>query len=299
MSVGFLMRLRPTNESIVEGALRAAPKALADIPRAGLRVARWEDVFCGRYELPPFPDPLLVVHLGGTPKIRIREGERWSRRGSTPGTVTYFPEAAPRTGWLANGEIDVVTISIGRRSPMRGTIDAARRHLEVGVSDALTVALMRSIGRTLDTFDEKDEQGRRYLESMSETLLLHFADGERARRSSRTLPPGPPSPLLRIADYIERHCTEDLRVDALAAEAGLSPAYFSELFKRTIGLSPHRYLLRARIERAREALSLTNVDLASIALELGFSSQSHLTAVFRKQVGVTPAEYRRTTAGDS
>lgn len=289
------MRPRRSNESIIESALGAAPRALVELPRMGLRVARWGDVFCGRYELSTFADPLLVVHLGGTPRIRLREGTRWSRRGSSPGTVTYFPEEAPRTDWLANGEIDVVTMSIGRRSPMREAIDTVRSELEVGVADALTVALMQSIGATLAALDDADAEGRRYLDSMSETLLLHFARARVRRR-----PPQPAdSPLLRVADYIERHCDEDLRVERLASEAGLSPAYFSEVFKKAVGLSPHRYLLRARVARAREALSLTDVDLASIALDLGFSSQSHLTAVFRKIVGMTPAEYRRTTTGDS
>lgn len=289
------MRPLRSNETLLETALGAAPTALVELPRMDIRVAHWSVPFLERYEIPSLDDPLLSVHLGGTPRIRLGDGARWSRRGSVPGTVNFLPDRGSRTSWLANGAVVAVTMSVGSRSPMREAISAVRRELEVGVPDALTVALMQSMTAALATGGDADLEGRRYLDSLSETLLLHLA-----RAGGRPRLPGPPaSPVLRIADYIERHCTEDLRVEMLAAEAGLSPAYFSELFRKTVGMPPHRYLLQARIERAREALSLTSLDLASIALELGFSSQSHLTAVFRKIVGMTPAEYRRATAGDS
>ena len=72
----------------------------------------------------------------------------------------------------------------------------------------------------------------------------------------------------------------------------MSPQHFANLFRRSTGLAPHRYVLGRRIERAAHLLSTTNLSLADITLESGFASQSHFTDVFRKALGTTPRRYR-------
>ena len=79
----------------------------------------------------------------------------------------------------------------------------------------------------------------------------------------------------------------------LAALVHLSPTYFRMLFCREIGVSPRKFLENSRIERAKKLLLTENQPLAELALELGFSTQSHFGEVFRSAVGMTPARYRR------
>jgi AraC-like DNA-binding protein len=99
--------------------------------------------------------------------------------------------------------------------------------------------------------------------------------------------------LRRVLEHLQAHLDEELPVTALAAVADLSPSYFSRLFKRSTGLSPHQYLLRQRIERARELLADPGRRVAEVSCELGFPSQSHFTTVFRALAGVTPRAYQR------
>jgi AraC family transcriptional regulator len=77
----------------------------------------------------------------------------------------------------------------------------------------------------------------------------------------------------------------------------MSPYYFSRLFKQSTGLSPHQYLLRQHIERAKELLAEPRHRIAAVSYELGFPHQSHFTTIFRKLVGTTPSDYQRQRRG--
>lgn len=98
--------------------------------------------------------------------------------------------------------------------------------------------------------------------------------------------------LALIIDMIENTLEQDLALADLAAQSGLSPYHFCRAFKRAMGSSPHQYVLDRRITRAREQLELGCNSLADIAYAVGFSSQAHMTSMFKKRVGVTPGRYR-------
>jgi AraC family transcriptional regulator len=104
-----------------------------------------------------------------------------------------------------------------------------------------------------------------------------------------------------LADWQFRRVTEklesmqDVSLVDLAAAANLSPFHFARAFKQTTGLPPHRYQLMRRIERAKELLMKTRLSLTDVALGVGYGSSQTLARVFRKEVGTTPIEYRRST----
>jgi AraC-like DNA-binding protein len=91
--------------------------------------------------------------------------------------------------------------------------------------------------------------------------------------------------------FITTNLATSLRLDDIASAAGVSPFHFARLFRRSTGLSPHRYITVARIERAKRLLA-TQSSIAQVAFECGFASQSYLTTVFRRHVGVTPRAFR-------
>jgi AraC family transcriptional regulator len=95
-----------------------------------------------------------------------------------------------------------------------------------------------------------------------------------------------------VIDFIEVHISEKFSLRDLAAMAGDSPFHFARKFSRMTGLTPHQYVIGRRVERARQLLEQDELSIATIAVETGFSSQSHLTEVFRRSVGVTPGVYR-------
>jgi AraC family transcriptional regulator len=98
--------------------------------------------------------------------------------------------------------------------------------------------------------------------------------------------------LQRVRDYIDAHLDDRLTLVDLAGVACLSPYHFSRSFKLALGINPQQYLIQRRLERAKMLMLRTNLPLARVAQEAGFSDQSHLTSVFRRQIGVTPGQFR-------
>jgi transcriptional regulator GlxA family with amidase domain len=95
-----------------------------------------------------------------------------------------------------------------------------------------------------------------------------------------------------VHEYIEAHLNDTVELVELAAIAGLSIFHFARQFKQSAGVTPHYYLIRSRIERARELLAGTDLSLSEIAFATGFSDQSHLTRHFRQMIGMTPGQFR-------
>jgi AraC-like DNA-binding protein len=99
--------------------------------------------------------------------------------------------------------------------------------------------------------------------------------------------------LRRAKDRIDCDFAERLDVAALAREAHASRAHFIRSFKKTFGETPHRYLQRRRIERAKELLRGTPLSVTEVSVAVGFRSLGSFSTVFRKLVGEPPGEYAR------
>lgn len=97
----------------------------------------------------------------------------------------------------------------------------------------------------------------------------------------------------RVLDYVAANYAEEITVEDLARRAGLSEFHFSRLFKRTIGQSPHQFVISYRVEQSGKLLADRNRPLADIALSCGFADQAHFARLFKKCTGVTPREYRK------
>jgi len=103
----------------------------------------------------------------------------------------------------------------------------------------------------------------------------------------------------RIRQHILDQLGSSLTLQDMAAALGLDLYSFSRWFKESFGVSPHQYVLEARIDRARRLLNTTALSLVDVALDCGFSSQSHLTSVFKRFMGTTPAAFRMLGGGHS
>jgi AraC family transcriptional regulator len=97
----------------------------------------------------------------------------------------------------------------------------------------------------------------------------------------------------KVRDYIDSHITEPVLVADLCALVQRSEAHFSRSFKRTLGVSPHAFVIRRRVELAARHMLTTDAPLSEIALRCGFADQAHLCKHFRQSVGHTPAAWRR------
>jgi len=121
-------------------------------------------------------------------------------------------------------------------------------------------------------------------------IVRHFVDASKIAPAPSNGLSG--ERLRRVRDYIEAHLDDRLTLADLAGVACLSPYHFSRSFKHAVGVGPQRYVMQRRIERAKTLMRRTRQPLASIALEVGFADQSHLTGVFPRETGMTPGRFR-------
>jgi len=103
-----------------------------------------------------------------------------------------------------------------------------------------------------------------------------------------------PRAALRAREILEQSLASPPSLSVLASAVGANPFVLLREFRRRFGLPPHAYLLRLRAERARSFVARGD-DLAEVAQRLGFADQSHLTRLFKRCYGITPAAYRRAT----
>ncbi|BDI30773.1 AraC family transcriptional regulator [Capsulimonas corticalis] len=106
---------------------------------------------------------------------------------------------------------------------------------------------------------------------------------------------------MRLAvEYIQSHLSEDMTLTELAAAVGLGASQFRLLFKQSLGVAPHQYVIARRVDRAKELLERGGMTAGEAASEVGFADQSHLTRHMRRLLGVTPGVLaRRTRIGET
>jgi len=138
----------------------------------------------------------------------------------------------------------------------------------------------------------------------------------RRRRSADAAPPAAPSRSVnaiaegdgpdihsefvnRLTDFIRANLGASLVIPLLAQQVHLSAFHFARLFKETTGTAPHQFVIFQRLEAASRLLTDTTLTIAEITYQTGFSSQSQLAKLFRRWRGITPIEFRRSSAADS
>lgn len=108
----------------------------------------------------------------------------------------------------------------------------------------------------------------------------------------------PSARLKRVLEYIETHLGENISLAELARNSNLSVYYFSTQFRKSTGLSPHRFILQRRVQRARELLRKTSLTVLDVSLDLGFQHQNNFTRAFRRVTGMTPTRFRLSHGSD-
>ncbi|SMF53327.1 AraC-type DNA-binding protein [Azospirillum oryzae] len=99
--------------------------------------------------------------------------------------------------------------------------------------------------------------------------------------------------LRQVTEHIEANMAGPIRVETLAALAGLSGGRFTDAFKASMGRTPHAYIIERRVKLAQRLMLETDEPLCQIACTCGFSDQSHLTRLFGREVGQTPLRWRK------
>lgn len=102
---------------------------------------------------------------------------------------------------------------------------------------------------------------------------------------------------VETALWIDAHADQEIDLAAAASEAGLSPFHYLRVFTKVLGVTPHQYLVRARLRRAARLLAESEQSVTDIAYDAGFADLSNFMRSFRRAAGVTPRDFRQTARG--
>jgi AraC family transcriptional regulator len=175
----------------------------------------------------------------------------------------------------------------------RSNVNCDRIHLVIYFSN-LDLQLQQIAMLLLSEIKSGGIIGRLSAEALTQVLVIHLLRHystvtQPITSEGRSLAH---NQIQQAIDYIHAHLDRDLSLAELASVVNISPTYFASLFKQAMGISPHQYVIQQRVEKAKLMLKKTDLAIADIALQVGFSSQSHLTQQFKRVTGMTPKQIR-------
>jgi AraC family transcriptional regulator len=245
-------------------------------------------------------DHLVVVPLNKPVRFRRRIGGELQERILLPGSATITPGGADfsiRTS-SQGGQYDTLHFYIRDefiRDVQRDVFASpAAMALPpcVGVMDEMLQTIAHEIRKMLLVPSPVD---RVYAETLSRTaagyLVRNYASGQPLGTGNTRLLT--PQQCARATEYIEECLGDNLTLEGIAKAAGVSVGRLNSEFKRSMKVAPYQYVLNARVRRARALLTSTDLSLAQIALQCGFSNQQHMTRMVRRIIGRTPGAIRR------
>src|SRR6202011_1388101 len=141
--------------------------------------------------------------------------------------------------------------------------------------------------------------GRLFLDSVEQAMAVSLVKDHAVRHRPVQIYRGGlgSARLRRIKELVHVKMEDDLSLDEMAQSVGLSTAHFARMFRKSTGETPHRFVLRQRLERAKEMLRAPDARVLDVAVACGFKTQQHFAQAFRDVWGVSPTEYRQDIVG--
>ena len=241
-----------------------------------------------------------VTTFGGTTStIRRVSGYADYVGRDRPGVVSFGPAGTERYGRYENPNLEYVALYVDPKispdgfgrdiAPLR-TLDPFTNRRE-----SVVAAILSRVSQELKSGFRPDAA---FIEhALALTTMCFTRASNRPVRETRVKLSD--RILKYVGDYIEESLATDLSVSELAEVAEMPQDAFSRAFKSSTGLAPYQYVLERRVRRAETLLRTSQSSLASIAYEVGFSSQSHMTTTFRRLSGMTPGALREGLANGS
>ena len=190
------------------------------------------------------------------------------------------------------------------------------RHLQLGISDAALMASSDGAYGEVELHPSRKftdprlsalvaaaraemvagfPSGRLFMDSVEQAMAVTLVEGHAVRHRSVQIYRGGlgSARLRRIKDLVNAKMGDDLSLDEMAQSIGLSTAHFARMFRKSTGETPHQFVLRQRVERAKAMLRVPDARVLDVAVACGFTTQQHFAQVFRDVCGVSPTKYRQ------
>jgi len=250
----------------------------------------------GLIEEPAPRNTIVAIHYGASVEISCRRGGYNHRGIAVHGDIDVIPAGTPST-WELRGQDTYVALRVPPElfDSVAADFDLDPRRIEIRNRFQIRDTQLENIAWVLKAEMEWGYPcGRVYLDSLGAAVAARLVachssvslklDKQRGRLSERKLK--------TVISYIEDNLAENISLHEIAAVAGLSVSYFTPLFRETVGIPMHQYLIRRRVERARDLIRESKMPISQIAYETGFAHQSHLSRNMRRLLGVSPTAFR-------
>ncbi|MFP5213513.1 MAG: AraC family ligand binding domain-containing protein [Acidobacteriota bacterium] len=231
----------------------------------GLVEEGWSSFFCRGANHSIGAGEIAVIPPGEIHSCNPRSGTEWTYR-------MFYIDA----DWLRHAASEVLGVGLA----------GLPRFSTCTVRDGYLAEQLRHLHRLVESGADRLEKECAMVSSATALLLGHGDD--RPRRSEA---PREPKAVKLVKDYIEANYAETISLKDLSDLTGLSAYHLLRVFRASAGVPPHAYLVQKRLNKAREMLSKGR-PIVDVALEIGFSDQSHFTRAFKGAAGITPRGYR-------
>ena len=261
---------------------------------SGLRLEQWEgnssevnDVLLPRHG--------VIVNIGETTWSTVHwSGHRRFSGDYRTGTTMINPERLPYDaagrGFFRGLVLAVAPEGLRAFSPGQAEVELTP---QFAADDPFLASVASALAQDiLDGYPNGPMYGEAIESALNAHLVRHYATRSTTPERSNALSTLEAE---RIRTFLLDQLHAEVRLSDLARLVQLDVYSFARRFKRTFGMPPHQFVLHARINLAKTLLRDTAASLVDIALQCGFSSHSHFTTVFRRQIGVTPRDYRAAT----
>ena len=295
-------RLVPGEFSVVEThGILLRPQNHTHLTSKGLG---WSSLYASAQREKPYEDKynavndhLIILHLDGPVAVTRIMGKVPARRVIAPGGLFILPGGRD-FGVRLEGELDSLHVYLRKQ-----IVDDVAEDFGYGAADSIEIVpglgdhdpLIERLALGIqEALRNSDSAGSVYADYLAQALAARLLRQHSTSAHINPLPQGgfTKLQLQRATDFMEAHLGHSLTLAELATATGLSPSHFARRFKVTTGMPPHQFLMQLRVERAKRMLR-SGTSIIEIALACGFTHQEHMTRIFRRAVGMTPAAYRR------
>jgi AraC family transcriptional regulator len=249
--------------------------------------------------IPCMRDYELVRWKTGTSNLGFHDGVKWRKGAVGSDDLTLLARGeSSRWYWMNDIEVSHIYISQGMMAKVAG--DVFQQDLDNLLINHRHIVNDLTLSTLMATYEAEslgDEPGSNLYAQALELqicihLVRHYARCEfREQAAPARLPNTKRS---RLQEYIDAHLAGPLSIKDLAMLVDLSPSHFVRVFGKAFGVPPHQYVQSRRIKHAEWLLAnMRDVPLKVVAIECGFSDQSHMSRLFKEKLDMTPLEFRQ------
>ena len=247
------------------------------------------------FTTPPTQDHLIVLVTKGTCSVEGLYRGKWQKANYGPGSLGMTaPGEEVTLRWRGDTSHSTLQLHLPAESILRCNEDVVGRGAvfprmpnALSHDDPLLEQVILGVAAKL-----REGAPEIYAESAAQFLTIHMLVRHAGHEITKARTRGE-ARMQRVCDYMHAHLAEEVSLQDLAKVAYLSRFHLIRAFKQTYGETPYQRLTRLRIQRAQRLLATSDTPITQIALDCGFTNQTHFAAAFRRLVGLSPRAYRQ------